>query len=326
LLSSALLMRAGLVHLVTLPLLLTYCGSKQDLLIGEVAPITTDGGSNVVPGAGVGGETSGSGGAQGGSNAMAGATAEGGSAGADSMAGASGTPEDCTEGEEPPVDALIHRWSFDGTGTTVVDSIGGADGTVQGGAMLDGSGVLALAGNRDGQPDQYVDLQNNLISGLSQVTIVAWTTWQGGAGYQRIFDFGISDMGEQQGGSGRSYLAVMPSTGFANGTGLGGELAAPGLGTQQLPSSADIEDKLSVVALSVRSANSVELFLDGKSLLRIPTAIALSDIDDKNAWIGESQWSKDHCYHGTFDEFRIYSAALNACQLRTIISRGQSTP
>jgi hypothetical protein len=318
-------MRVAFVHLVTLPLLLTYCGAKQDLLIGEVTPaVTTEGGSNVVATAGVGGETSGTGGAQGGANSSAGSMAE--AAGADSMAGAAGTPEDCTEGEEPPVDSLIHRYSFDGTGTAVVDSIGGAEGTVEGGALLDGSGILALAGNRDGQPDQYVDLPNGLISGLSQVTIVAWTMWQGGAGYQRVFDFGISDLGEQQGGSGRSYLAMMPSTGFANGTGLGGELAAPGLGTQQLPSNADIEDKDSVVGLAVRSAVSVELFLDGKSLIRIPTAVALSDIDDKNAWIGESQWSKDHCYHGTFQEFRIYSAALNACQLRTIIARGYDTP
>ena len=51
--------------------------------------------------------------------------------------------------------------------------------------------------------------------------------------------------------------------------------------------------------------------------------VALSDIDDKNSWLGESQWSKDHCYHGTFDEVRLYSTALNACQLRTIMNRGQ---
>ncbi len=131
--------------------------------------------------------------------------------------------EDCIDGEEPPLDALIHRWSFDGTGVNVVDSIGGANGTVEGGAdarrrrACSRWPAIVMS-----SPISTSTCPTGLISGLSQVTILAWTTWQGGAGYQRIFDFGISDMGEQQGGSGRSHIAVMPSTGFANGTGLGG--------------------------------------------------------------------------------------------------------
>jgi hypothetical protein len=316
-------MRVSLLHFVALPLLLSDCGSKQDLLIGEVAIVTTEG-SSIIPAAGVGGEATIAGAARGGMPGGA-----GGSSGASGEAGAAGTAEGgahavepCLEGEEPPVDSLIHRYSFDGTGTIVVDAMGGDEGTVVGGAMLDGSGVLTLAGNRDGLPDQYVNLPNGLISGLSQVTIMAWTTWEGGAGYQRVFDFGISDQGEVQGGSGRSYLAVMPSTGFANGTELGAEVAAPGFATQQLPSTRDIQDRLAVVALAYRSAVAVELFVDGESLIRTPTPVALSDIEDKNNWIGQSQWSKDHPYHGSFAEFRIYDVALSACQLRTLVERG----
>jgi hypothetical protein len=245
---------------------------------------------------------------------------DGGASGA--SAGAGGEAGDGCADEEPPLDSLAHRYSFDGTGTVVVDSVAGEDGNVVGGALLDGSGVLSLAGNRDGQPDQYVNLPNGLISSLTEVTLVAWTTWQGGAGYQRVFDFGVSDQGEMQGGSGRSYLAVMPSNGFTNGTGLGAEISAPGFATLALPSTQDIEDRPSVVALAYRSAIDVELFLDGTSLIRSPTAVALSDIDDKNNWLGESQWSKDHCYRGTYDEFRIYRVALTACQLRTLVARG----
>jgi hypothetical protein len=318
-------MRLSVVHLVTLPVLLSYCGSKQDLLIGEVAPaVTAEAGSGTSPSSGMGGETSSAGATQGGVPGSAGsAVADGGDGGAtEANAGAGGATDDCVGDEEPPLDSLLHRYSFDGTGTLALDSIGGQDGNVVGGALLDGSGVLSLAGNRDGQPDQYVNLPNGLISGLSQVTLIAWTTWQGGAGYQRIFDFGISDQGEMQGGSGRSYFAVMPSNGFTNGTGLGAEISAPGFATLALPSTQDIEDRPSVVALAYKSAVDVELFLDGKSLIRSPTAVALSDIDDKNNWLGESQWSKDHCYHGTYDEFRIYNVALTACQLRTLVARG----
>jgi hypothetical protein len=325
-------MRVSFVHLVALPVLLSYCGSKHDLLIGEVAPaFTADGGNNMLPSSGMSGETTAAGSAQGGMPGSAGSAApvggDGGAGASEAGAGAGGEAGDgCADGEEPPLDSLVHRYSFDGTGTVVVDSIAGEDGNVVGGALLDGSGVLSLAGNRDGQPDQYVNLPNGLISGLTQVTLVAWTTWQGGAGYQRVFDFGVSDQGEMQGGSGRSYLAVMPSNGFTNGTGLGAEISAPGFATLALPSTQDIEDRPSVVALAYRSAIDVELFLDGTSLIRSPTAVALSDIDDKNNWLGESQWSKDHCYHGTYDEFRIYSVALTACQLRTLVARGPNAP
>lgn len=322
---------AGLITLALLPVL-TDCGAKGDLIIGELQPIKA-GSANVTPTAGVGsggnfldqtGGSSGAGtGGDGGTDATLGGSAGSGSdAGA---AGAAGDTSDCVDGDMPPTDSLIHRYSFDGTGTQVLDSVGTANGSVVGGAMLDGSGVLTLAGERDGQPDQYVDLQNGLVSALSEVSIVVWTTWAGGAGYQRVFDFGISDLGEKQGNAGKSYLAVMPSTGFANGTGLGSEIAAPGYPTLGLGSAEMMDDRAAVVGFTLRSGTDVALYLDGKLLLRSPTQLKLSDIKDVNDFVGQSQWSKDHCYHGSFSELRIYNVALSACQLRSIWSRGPDT-
>lgn len=334
-------MRAAAIPILGLPLvLLNHCGSKADLIIGEIPLVSTAGKTSVVPtaGAGSGAEAGTAGTAQGatGGTDVAGSGAgpsEGGTGGAggtagegganDTPGGASGT---CAGGEEPPIGSLLHRYSFDGSGTSVVDSVGGANGNLVGGATLDGSGVLTLPGNRDGQPDQYLNLPNGIISKLDGVTIVAWTTWLGGAGYQRVFDFGVSDVGETQGNSGKSYVAVMPSTGFANGTGLGAEIAAPGSGTLQLPSPEGMLNRSAQVALAFQSGVSLELLLDGKSLIRSSTSLELSDINDVNNWVGESQWSKDHCYHGTFDELRIYNVALTACQLQTLYDRGPSTP
>jgi hypothetical protein len=146
--------------------------------------------------------------------------------------------------------------------------------------------------------------------------------WQGGAGNQRVFDFGMSDIGEGQGASGKAYLAVMASTGFANGTGLGAEIAAPGYPTLGLGSTEKMDDRSGMVGFSLRSGQSVALYLDGKLLLESPTQLKLSDIKDVNDFVGESQWSKDHPYHGTFTEFRIYNVALSACQQRTLTNRG----
>lgn len=323
-------MRAAAIPILGLPLLLAHCGSRGDLVIGQLQPIVAgqgsvlpSGGSGATAGANSAGtDTGGSGGASaatagdGGSGAVAGV----GQAGApDNVGGALG---DCLGDEEPPLDSLVHRYSFDGTGTSVVDSVGTASGSLVNGATLDGSGVVTLPGNRDGQPDQYIDLPDRLISGLGEVTIMAWTTWAGGAGYQRVFDFGISDTGVGQGNSGKSYIAVMPSTGFANGTGLGAEIAAPGYPTLGLPSAEMMKDRAAVVGFALKSGLSVGLFLDGKLLIESPTTFKLSSVDDRNDFVGESQWSKDHCYHGSFDELRIYNAALTACQQQTIVKRG----
>lgn len=334
-------MRAAALPFLALPLFFIDCGSKADLIIGELPIVSSAGKASVLPSAGNGAEPSTAGSAQGATGgtdtagsgagpseggALSGAAgaSTAGEGGASDVAG--GAPGSCTGDEEPPIGSLVHRYSFDGTGASVVDSVGGANGNLVGGATLDGSGVLTLPGNRDGQPDQYLNLPNGIISKLDGVTIVAWTKWLGGAGYQRVFDFGVSDLGEGQGDSGKSYLAVMPSTGFANGTGLGAEIAVPGSGTLQLPSPENMLNRTAQVALAFQSGVSLELLLDGKSLIRSSTSLRLSDIDDVNNWVGESQWSKDHCYHGTFDELRIYNVALTACQLQTLSSRGPATP
>lgn len=321
-------MRAAALPVLGLPLLLTYCGSRGDLVIGQLQPIVA-GQASVGPqgGSGAAAGTSSAGSDSGGAG---GATTTGGDGGTGAVAGLEqgGAPDqgggasDCLVDEEPPLDSLLHRYSFDGTGTSVVDSVGTAHGNLVNGAMLDGSGVVSLPGNREGQPDQYIDLPDRLVSGLNEVTILAWTTWEGGAGYQRVFDFGISDTGVGQGNSGKSYIAVMPSTGFANGTGLGAEIAAPGYPTLGLPSAEMMKDRPALVGFTLKSGVSVGLFLDGELLIESPTTFKLSNVDDRNDFVGESQWSKDHCYHGTFDELRIYDVALSACQQQTILKRG----
>ena len=76
------------------------------------------------------------------------------------------------------------------------------------------------------------------------------------------------------------------------------------------------------MAFAFKSGISLQLFLGAKLLIESPTTVKLSDIKDVNNWVGESQWSKDHAYQGTFDEFRIYNVALTSCQLHTVINRG----
>lgn len=262
--------------------------------------------------------------------AGAGATngGSGGTGGADSDAAPDATPPDCTAAGSPGALALLHRYSFDGTGSIAKDSVGTADGellnvtdvTMGGtdagsGALLDGNGVLVLDGETG-----YVNLPNRLISELTDVSIVTWVTWTGGAGFQRIFDFGIGAAEDDSSDQGQSYLAASPS-----GTASRLQLLtrATGGGETKITSMLELNDeRLHQVAVVFVGGSHVELYGDGVLLGSKPVTFALSQIDDVNNWIGRSQWKDDHRFQGTVDEFRIYGQALSACDISALDAAG----
>jgi hypothetical protein len=241
-------------------------------------------------------------------------------------AGAGGdTGEPCVSGEAPPVGSLIHRYTFDGTGTVATDAIGGAmwNGDILGTA-LDGSRMLTL----NGSGAQYVNLPDRIIHELTDVTIVVWTAWVDGAAYGRVFDFGMNDKGVDATGMGTSYLAMLPKTGFDNqaNSGLGAEIKVPGFPTVQLGSTLDMKGRAGQVSLVLKGGVSASLYFNGDELASKPTAIKPSNIDDRNNWIGHSQYYPNPGYEGSFSEFRIYDTALSSCQLRTLLFRGTEDP
>lgn len=324
-------MRVARLHLFAGLLLLTECGSRQDLVIGSLGLSEA--------GASMGGSSGGSGGdANAGSQAVAGAGGAvdpaagvgGQTVGGDGTAAGAGgdggdvglPPEDCIVGEEPPLDSLIHRYSFDGVGLSAIDSVGTLNGTISSGAPLTDTGLLDLKSGGD-----FVDLDNSIMDGLTEVTVVAWTTWRGSAGWQRVFDFGTSEGGENVHPGGRSYFCLMAATGFENQTkpGLGGEIKAPGFTTVRLASKEDMKNRPAQVALSFKGGVSASIYLDGNRLDMRATSIKLSDIVFNNNWLGQSQYP-DTNYNGTYEEVRIYKTALNGCQLHTLLVRGPQTP
>ena len=116
---------------------------------------------------------------------------------------------------------LVHRYSFDGVGATVLDSIGAAHGSVVN-AALTGQGSLTLVGAMGGEA-QYVVLPHGLLRELHDATFEAWVNWAGSAAHdgtrtawQRIFDFGEGTSGiegeQASGGDARSYLFLTPET------------------------------------------------------------------------------------------------------------------
>lgn len=214
--------------------------------------------------------------------------------------------------------ALVHRYSFAGSGTLAKDSRGDADGTVIGTTLAAGQ-VTFSGGYGTGQ---YVDLPNGLISGSVDLTIEVWTTWNGGEQWQKLFDFGSSDLGEDMPGVGVSELFVTPRTGGDNVFRVGFK---PDTG-DELSVSATFAlplREVSHVAVVVDDTNdTLTLYYNGAPVLDGQFLGSLAQIDDINNWLGRSQWSGNPDYGGSIDEFRIYSRALSADELAYSASRG----
>jgi hypothetical protein len=226
----------------------------------------------------------------------------------------------------PLASSLIHRYSFDGEGARVLDSKGAAHGDAVGGALL-GDGQLALAGERSGQ---FVDLPNGIISGLSSATFEAWLTWQGGGDWQRIFDFGSSSAGEgAPGPSGTSYLFLTTESAAdptrVSPRALRAAYSQNGVNDEEIchgPAAFPIGVATHVALVIDPTSESMTLYQDGALLVACVLARPLASIDDVNNWLGHSNFSADVDLAASYDEFRIYGAALTANEINASFMAG----
>ncbi|MBN9162667.1 MAG: hypothetical protein BGO98_01590 [Myxococcales bacterium 68-20] len=219
---------------------------------------------------------------------------------------------------DPP--APSRHYAFDGLGTEVIDLRGGPSGQVVGGATLDGSGVLRLDG-----VDDYVDLPNGILAGLTEVSVALWVRRLGGPGYTRLFDIGTGSLGEDPpaGAStvGRSYLAVTPGTGNVP-SGLAVLMSAGGAPSEVVALSdvvLDQERRFVVVAVSNAT---VSLYYEGALVARVPRTVPLPSIVDHNAWLGRSQYSADPYLTAEYSDVRIWTMALPDCAVHKLHALG----
>jgi hypothetical protein len=277
---------------------------------GGGASVTSGGGGTIVA-TGAGGDNASAGGAAGTVVTMPDDAAAGGSGSMDAATEMApvitcANPTMCLKA------ALVHRYSFNGTGTSAMDTVGTAHGTVMNG-QLSGNGDVVLG---TGTPAVYVDLPNGIISALTDATVEAWVTWSGGNGWQRLFDFGNSDGGgENATGSASTTFYLTPQAG-----GPTAMLAA----FKRADQTYDVETRavsqqniglatgaVSHVAVVVDHAHTLmTLYRNGMPDGSVLWSDSLSILQDINNWIGRSQYTSDPPFAGTVTEFRIYNAAL----------------
>lgn len=202
----------------------------------------------------------------------------------------------------PPV--LVHRYSFDSDGS---DSIGGANGTLQGTASVAG-GKLVL----DGSTGCYLNLPGSLINinTNSAVTFDTWVTFGNAATWAELFAFGNTN-----GGNGVNDIACVPC---ADGGGFHNWGLTENFANGKTPGWAHGWHDMAVHITSVLDppTGTISVYRDGVLEVAEYDAMApMSSIATNYAFIGRSMFDADPYLSASVDEFRIYSGALTPAQV-----------
>ncbi|HET8940124.1 MAG TPA: LamG domain-containing protein [Polyangiales bacterium] len=219
--------------------------------------------------------------------------------------------------------ALLHRYTFDGSGVEARDVVGNATATLSdacGSSQRDGA--LQLAGDKGEGSDSecYVSLPHAAWPATAGATFEVWITWHGQAAsgsatWQRVFDFGnqVSEEGE-------TYLCLMPS-GDDN---VRAEFSVGGDDEQVFIESAQplSQNVIKHLAVVIDDRASMTLYVDGVDQGSVALPAKLTKIEPKALWLGRSTFVRDPAFFGKVHEFRIYGVALSAAQIRKTADAG----
>lgn len=227
--------------------------------------------------------------------------------------------------------AIRNLYTFDGTGTAVVDVRSGMHGALQHQdpaiapeelVALRGRGRLRLDG-----AGSYVDLPDGLISELESATLEAWLMWTGNEQWSRIFDFGSNDGAAPA--DGVTYLFLTPSNATNGRMRIAYSVGGPLQETRVDAASALPVESVSAPAAASHvavviddSADAMLLYMNGALEGSATLPGGLAAIDDVNNWLGRSNYEIDPALSGTLLELRIYQRALSAAQIATSFAAG----
>lgn len=209
---------------------------------------------------------------------------------------------------------LVGYWHFDeATSTPTYDASGyGNTGTLTNGPTWQ-TGTNCKAGvclSLDGISN-YVSLPNSIVSGVNDMTLMAWVYWNGGNSWQRIFDIGT-------GTSVNMFLT--PKSTRTNFLGLEFAITTSGGdGEQRIAKGSDLTTGVWKHVAVVLNGDVGSLYEDGAMIASSTITLNPSDLGSTtNDWIGRSQYVADSYFSGRVDEARIYNRALSATEISDI--------
>ena len=226
----------------------------------------------------------------------------------------------CTETfsqTNPGTNNLIHQWTFDdGTANDVVLA-NPINGSLTGGATIENN-ALRLSGS-----GEYLSFSGSALS-LDTFSVIAqeiWFTPTNGAntGYTMLSYFGNTS-----GGGGYNYI----STSAARGDNISRTAITDGTFSNEVRANGpEYDDGLLHQMVSIISADSVILYIDGSFVEKTANTIPLSEIGTSLAYLGKGGYTNDPTWNGTISKFSIYNKSLTASEVTYLYQQGaESSP
>jgi hypothetical protein len=216
---------------------------------------------------------------------------------------------------------LLHRYSFEGSGTLALDSVGDAHATLTGAQLAD-LGNVELSG--DGA---FVELPAHIATTTANATFEVWLVWHGGEDWQRIFDFGNRTGAPLEP---ETYLYLTPCSGDATGArALMVAYSLDGSGeTVHLHADEPLPTgELVHVAVVVNETDDeLSLYLNGVRQESAEFEPTLFDFEDSLHRLGRSMFTGDPDLDAELYEYRIYGRALDDTLLAKSYELGPDAP
>lgn len=216
--------------------------------------------------------------------------------------------------------ALVHEYLFD---TDASDSVGTANGTLEGTASVVGSKLVLTGG---GAGNSYVALPGGIASAASaggaagEISIETYLNLASTGDWRVIFSFGNSGPDAMDGnGSDGDYWQLIPHAGvggnpFRSTTHIAANSETPADAPTMVTG-----ESVHLVNVLNATANTNELYVNG-ALLGTSALQAGFDpsvygtVGDTQNWLGRSQWGDDSL-DASYEDFRIYDHALDQAEV-----------
>jgi hypothetical protein len=197
----------------------------------------------------------------------------------------------------------------EGSGTTTADASGNGWNSTLVNTPVWTAGRNLNAVSLNGT-NQYLTLPAGVLSGLTNCTISMWANLDSASAWSRLFDFGTGTS---------NYMFLTTS----NGTTIRFAITTNGAGNEQQINGTTAFPMGGWHHVAVTLAGSIgTIYVDGVQVGQ-NTTMTLNPSSLGNTtfnYIGKSQYSADPYLTGVVDEFRIYSQALSASQITSLVS------